>query len=30
MIEPIDFAGLFRAKAAQMQQVRAAGSTGVA
>ncbi|MBV9330702.1 MAG: protein-export chaperone SecB [Alphaproteobacteria bacterium] len=29
MIEPIDFAGLYRAKAAQMQQVRAGGS-GVA
>jgi preprotein translocase subunit SecB len=29
MIEPIDFAGLYRAKAAQMQQVRA-GATGVA
>ena len=29
MIEPIDFAGLFRAKSAQMQQVRT-GSAGVA
>jgi preprotein translocase subunit SecB len=31
MIEPIDFAGLFRAKAAQMQQVRTGGAgTGTA
>jgi preprotein translocase subunit SecB len=30
MIEPIDFMGLFRAKAAQLQQARSGADTGVA
>ena len=30
MIEPIDFAGLYRAKTAEMQQMRAGAPTGVA
>jgi preprotein translocase subunit SecB len=30
MIEPIDFAALYRAKTAEMQQMRAGASSGVA
>ena len=30
MVEPIDFAGLYRAKSAEMQQMRAGAPTGVA